>query len=122
VRLAETCRSLFQRDHLLRYPTLHLDRAKGNRYVDRIAICHRFGGSIAWVLDNWKWAHPRREVRTGLLLISIILTAIVDPPGLPIPELRFLYGLDLDAAVPVRCWVCGGYLFGKKVHLRLSRA
>jgi hypothetical protein len=32
------------------------------------------------VLDNWKWAHPRREVRTGLLLISIILTAIVDPP------------------------------------------
>jgi hypothetical protein len=34
-----------------------------------------------WVLDNWKWAHPRREVRTGLLLISIILTAIVDPPG-----------------------------------------
>jgi hypothetical protein len=34
-----------------------------------------------WVLDNWRWAHPRREVRTGLLLISIILTAIVDPPG-----------------------------------------
>ena len=34
-----------------------------------------------WVLDNWKWAHPRREVRTSLLLISIILTAIVDPPG-----------------------------------------
>ena len=33
-----------------------------------------------WVLDNWKWAHPKREVRTGLLVISIILTAIVDPP------------------------------------------
>ncbi len=32
-----------------------------------------------WVLDSWKWAHPRREVRTGLFLVSVIVTAIVDP-------------------------------------------
>ncbi len=34
-----------------------------------------------WILDSWKWAHPSRAVRTTLLIISIILTAIVDPPG-----------------------------------------
>jgi hypothetical protein len=34
-----------------------------------------------WVLDNWKWAHPRREVRTGLLVISVIAAAMVDPSG-----------------------------------------
>lgn len=30
-----------------------------------------------WVLDAWKWADPRRPVRTGLLLISVILTGIL---------------------------------------------
>jgi hypothetical protein len=48
-----------------------------------------------WVLDNWKWAHPRREVRSGLLLISIILTAIVDLPGRIFKgKLLKAYGMD----------------------------
>jgi hypothetical protein len=34
-----------------------------------------------WILDNWKWAHPSRGVRIGLLVVSIALTAIVDPFG-----------------------------------------
>ncbi len=32
-----------------------------------------------WVLDAWKWADPRRPVRTGLLLISVILAGIFNP-------------------------------------------
>jgi hypothetical protein len=32
-----------------------------------------------WVLDAWKWADPRRWVRTGLLLISVILAGILNP-------------------------------------------
>lgn len=34
-----------------------------------------------WILDSWKWADPRRWVRTGLLLISVMLTGMVDPLG-----------------------------------------
>jgi hypothetical protein len=34
-----------------------------------------------WILDNWKWAHPSGGVRIGLLVVSIALTAIVDPFG-----------------------------------------
>lgn len=34
-----------------------------------------------WVLDNWKWAHPRWEVRTALFVISVIGAAMVDPSG-----------------------------------------
>jgi hypothetical protein len=34
-----------------------------------------------WILDNWKWAHPSRGARIGLLVVSIALTAIVDPFG-----------------------------------------
>lgn len=34
-----------------------------------------------WILDSWKWAHPRRAVRIGLVVVSVILTAIVDPPN-----------------------------------------
>jgi hypothetical protein len=33
------------------------------------------------VLDKWKWAHPRREVRTALFVISVIVAAVVDPSG-----------------------------------------
>lgn len=32
-----------------------------------------------WVLDAWKWADPRRWVRTVLLLLSVILAGILNP-------------------------------------------
>jgi hypothetical protein len=34
-----------------------------------------------WVLDGWRWADPRRWVRTGLLLVSVIVAGVVDPSG-----------------------------------------
>jgi len=34
-----------------------------------------------WVLDAWKWADPRRSVRTTLVVVSVIVTGFVDPFG-----------------------------------------
>ena len=34
-----------------------------------------------WVLDAWKWADPRRSVRTALVVVSVIVTGFVDPFG-----------------------------------------
>jgi len=38
-------------------------------------------GLSTWVLGAWQWADPRRWVRTGLLLISVILAGVLDPFG-----------------------------------------
>lgn len=35
--------------------------------------------SSTWVLDNWKWAYPKRAVRTALFVISVIFAAMLDP-------------------------------------------
>jgi hypothetical protein len=34
-----------------------------------------------WVLDAWKWADPRRSLRTTLVVVSVIVTGFVDPFG-----------------------------------------
>jgi hypothetical protein len=67
-------------------------------------------GLSTWVLDAWQWADPRRWVRTGLLLISI-LAGVLDPFGHIFREkLLEAYGkAQIGEAMPV---VLGRFEYG----------
>lgn len=70
-----------------------------------------------WVLDGWKWADPRRWVRTGLLLLSVIFAGIVDPFGHIFREntLRAFEKAQIGESMPV---VLGRFEYGSPSLLR----
>jgi len=46
-----------------------------------LACCILLVAGLMRILEVWKWAHPSWWVRTGILLVALIATGIVDPIG-----------------------------------------